>query len=285
MLTLNDFLFGILIPAVVAGSVLGIGWKVWERSASSQVNGKWSGAIAVAGAFLAGFFLLAGWPGFPPKFAEGWLPLIAVMAAAAGLIVARWPRVQLSTPFLLIFVMPRGGWSDGQSAFWIIAAILVGMPLIIEALEIVATKRPGASIPLALWIWAAGSAVALAATGSLKYGQFAGTLAAAMGAGVVIAWIYPRISFASGAASALYTLVGTLLMLGYFYSELPAIPALILAIAPLVLLIGETNIVTLRAPWLGATLRALLIAAPVAAAILIAVWPQLNAAKNPYGGY
>ena len=171
---------------------------------------------------------------------------------------------------------PRTASTSGlDNAAWLAPAALLFLTH--ASLERISARRPGASIPVALWVWAAGSAGALAATGSLKYGQIAGIIAATLGAATVIAWIKPKFSLANGALNALLPLMFGVLLCGNKYSELPLSSALLLSAAPLMLWLGELKPIKNRPAWLSVILRALVIAIPVGIALLIACWPMLFA--------
>ncbi len=288
-------LFGILLPALVAGITWGVAWRIWSRSAEPVAQGAWAGALAVGLSTIAGYLGNEDWPGFPPRTAIGWILFISCSAIVAGALIHLLPRtlpirsvIWLPVVCGSIWVLtatPRANWKGAEFYGWY--AALIGMPWIVAmSTESLAEHWPGASIPLSLWVWSSGIAGALAATGSLSYGHLAGILAAAMGAGIVAAWIKPTISFAHGATATLTILGISFLLCGYFYSYLPASSALILAAAPLVLWLGELSFVARRRPWTAVALRASFIAVPVMVALLFAAWPMLFPApsKNAPGG-
>ncbi len=276
----ETILYAIALPAVLAGVVWGVAWRVWNRESAPLFGGTWAGAVAVAGAMIAGYIGVSGWSGYPPKVAEGWLPFIAIVAVFAGALEGVLPKFLRWGPWLTIVIWfafilterSRPTWT-GTSIFLVLTTL--AFDGCVQATEAVAQRHPGAALPLALWVWTAGLAGALGATGSITYGQLGGTLAAAMGAGVVAAWLKPGFSFSRGAVATVMILGGSLLLCGYFYSELPLSSALILAGAPAVLWLGETGLVTRRNPRAAVVIRAALIAVPVAIALLIALWPMI----------
>jgi hypothetical protein len=273
--------FGIALPALAGGAL----WMMRARVAAP---------LALPVACIAGSIALWGWPGFPPLLAEGWLPFIAAAALVAGLLDRLWlseSRARL-LPWILLAAFSVGSvlgarrkvWSPGESVAWH-GALVLGLAALQASLERIALRRPGASLPLAGFIWSAGTAGALAVTGSLKYAQLGGLSAAALGAAATVAWIKPGLRLAHGPAATLAAWNGALLVLGYFYSDLPALPAVLLAAAPFSLLIGEAGVLADRRPWAGALVRALLVAVPVGTAFLIAAWPTLfptPGQKYPY---
>lgn len=291
-------LYGILLPALLAGAVWGVAWRAWRRSAPPFLGGQWAGGIACAGALAFAYFMLLGRPAFPPLLAEDWLPYVACVAALIGVVenlairplfarAVLWLALIAATVWVLLRNHPAD-WTSGQYQTWF--ACLVASGLVLQfVVELVAQRRAGASIPLSLWIWLASVAGALAATNSVKYGQLAGVLAAAMGAALVVAWVKPSISFARSTLTVLIPVAGGLLLCGYLYSYLPPNSAMILAAAPLTLCLGEFGFVSKRKPWIGVLVRAALVAIPsvwVAAMLLIEAWPTLFPPPGPPGpGY
>ncbi|MCW8128841.1 MAG: hypothetical protein KIS92_00525 [Planctomycetota bacterium] len=283
-------LFGILMPALAAGACWGLGWRVWKRRGSVPSGAHFAGAPALALAFVAGCLLTWGWPGFPPRLAEDWLPFLALLGWVAGLrAAAKAPGLAvvlvlclgLAAASLGLTLGPkRAVWSTGEAVAWH-AGIGLASALVLAALELLAEARPGASLPLALWLWCAGIAGSLALTGSIKYGQIAGLLAAALGAGVVAAWLAPRFTFWRGPLYVLVPVAVALLACGHFYSDLPLSAAIVLALAPLALWLGELSFVDKRPAWLAVPMRMALVGLPVAAALLISAWPMLYPPPKP----
>ena len=203
-------LTGVLAPALAAGVLLGLGWRVWRRE-DADSDGRWSGAPALAIAFLLTFYLLSGMPVSllpdSPRTPTGldWLAWLAVPAIfllpleqklgrwkhlLRGVVAVAMVRLVLNTAFESTFEADVGRrWLAGLSALYM---------LIWAALTRVCGQRTGASSPLVLWTMAAGLAVLAALTGSAKIGQLGGALAAALGAATVLAWCRPRLTLAGG---------------------------------------------------------------------------------------
>lgn len=285
----TPLIYGVALPALAAGVVWGIGWRLWRRSAEPMAGGAWSGAAAAALACAAGAFALWGWPGVPPRLAEGWLPFLAVAGGVAGLAANRWRRARLPLRGVMAALAVwaalgprRAGWPAGEAVAWH-ATLMAGAFVVHASIDRVAARRPGPGMAMALWVWCAGLAGALALTGSLKYGQLAGLPAAALGAAAVAAAWKPALSLANGTAFVLAPWNAALLLCGYFYSDLPAAAAIPLAAAPLGLWFGETAAVTRRPAWAAAGARILAVAVPVAVGAAIAAWPTLFPAPGPEG--
>ncbi len=236
---------GVLAPAVAAGLLFAIGWKAWRKT-GDEADGRWIGSLAVAAAFALGFLLMLGtpasflpdsehtptgldwvlWCSLPcallaPFLARPGIPFqLLRMVLGAGLV-----RLVLSSQFESTWVGQAGlNWLAGLTALFLVLWTL---------LERLASARSGLHGPIVLWLFAAGFAILAGLTGSAKIGQLGGTLAAALGAAVVIAWRKPGFQLAGGAAAMVSLLLFSLGLNAYFYSYTPAIDILLIASAPL----------------------------------------------------
>lgn len=129
--------------------------------------------------------------------------------------------------------------------------------------------RRDLSFPITGGIVCAASAGALITSGSVVLGQLALILGVTFGVCVLAELLMPPpISSAPSAAPVAAVLLTGLWTSGYFYSELPAVSALLLAGAPLLALVptgkGTGGITALA-------LRATLVAVPAASAVLVAL--------------
>ena len=119
-----------------------------------------------------------------------------------------------------------------------------------------------------------GSGIPPVLSGSLLLGQLALVLAAAVAVALLAAWFFPQLPLAAGAVPVVVVLLSGLWVNGYFYAELPAICALLFALAlvlpallpSLTAALGNSRL--LAKPLL---LRAAVVALPVAVAVFIAL--------------
>src|SRR5437764_8821667 len=105
MLTLHEILYAVVIPAVIAALIAGLGfWRRWA----------WTMPAAVGVGFLAGYFVLAGFPGLPPQDGTDWLFWAAIPLAALAIVDAVMVR-----SWSWIFGVAAGG-----------VALLIARPLV-----------------------------------------------------------------------------------------------------------------------------------------------------------
>jgi hypothetical protein len=124
-----------------------------------------------------------------------------------------------------------------------------------------------------LWITLTASAlsVLLAMTGSAKLGQLCGLFAAAMGVCTIVELWQPRFRLSAGGAPFIAAMMATFCLGGHYYSELPAIAAILLFVAPHMLWIAELPVIRHRGRAMRVAAEMMLIAIPVALAVWRAV--------------
>jgi hypothetical protein len=230
-------------------------------------------ALAVGAGYAMGHAKCAGWPVFPPGDATHWLLFSALASIAFGFVFGLFPErwasswlasfgvLLLGTLSLLLAPKFKHGWTIGQGVLWIATLTLAA---VVMAWSLNAILRPRESRFPLLWLLVicGGTSAALAMSGSMLLGQLAAVLAAVV-LGIMVA-------SAAGApvecavVPALSTLFIGVVACGYFYAELPWSSALLLVLAPALALLA------LGKPSLRQDLlRAVLVAAPVAAAIVL----------------
>jgi hypothetical protein len=225
---------GILVPAVVSTICLAV--AAWRRR---PLLDRPAGALAAAGGFFAGYAAL-GWAPLLPADRWHWLPHLALVAAAAGL-VGGLPRVPpalahaaraAATGLAAWRLAPTD--ADSFGVVWVLG-LFVAMVVTWELVEEVARRQPGALVPLLLTAAAGAAGVVLVQAGSAKFAQLAGVLAAALGPFVLFAWRRPNSATLAGAVPVVAVLLPGLMAVGktYTFSDLPRAVFVLAALAPL----------------------------------------------------
>jgi hypothetical protein len=231
-------------------------------------------ALGAAAGYACGHFFVTGWVSFPPADSTNWLPLFALGAAGAGLVLPLVPGAPARAICVGIFAIvamrlllqPKFnyGWSSGEGWKWV-TGLAVAVALLWWT---VGALRRRASIryetTLLLLMVCVGTCGALSLSGSLLLGQLGAVLAGALAALLTLDW-------RSIAHSEPFALVFTLLLIalvvcGYFFAELPAASALLLGTAPAFTLLP----VPLSTPARRFAARIGLLAASVAISVLVA---------------
>jgi len=275
----QDFLFGVLLPAILAGLVLLL---VWGRRAAAPASrrGRAAGAFALGLGYLAAHLYLFRGLVVPSAdrvlAARDWIPWVVVVALAlATLRLARPVRhaVDMLGGALCVALI---AWLSvrnqlGRSVSWLDFAgallVLLGAWASAEAL---ARRVPGAGVPLALWVVATATSVCALLASGASTAQIAGALAATLGAAVVLAWWNPRLELAGGGVTVALVLIAACLLNATFFATLPRTSAVLLAL-------GLVTPWLASLPWfdaLGAgskaVVRAVCAALPCAAAVALA---------------
>ena len=261
------FLLKQLAPAaLVAGAVAA------AVSALALVSRKVGVQQAIAGfalalGYFAGHWFVTGWPGFPPTDTTNWLPYFALAEAVVGLVlllVRRRPVRLLivgvvATAAMRLLVQPKFRYVWSSTRGWIIVVCL-SLAVMLVAFAVGGLMRRSSlrfEPPLLLLIVCGGTSAALLLSGSILLGQFAVVLAAAVAGAFVVAI---RETITGEALALVFSLVlVALLVSGYFFAELPAASAILLAAAPCLALIPMKFVV-----------RVALVSLPVAIALFLA---------------
>jgi len=286
----------VLTPAILSGISLAVAWRLWRRKNPSP-RGHWGGAVAFGLAYFSGHVALVGWPEFPPTSAETWQAWLALSLAVAG-VAQRWwgPTMFVSFPvaflayaavtYALLLNFIRNSWDPTVSALWV-AGLAAASTIVFQLTDRIAAKRPGASVPLGLWALCTLAAGTFVVASSAKLGQLSGALAAGCGAAVVLAWWCSKLSLAGGGVFVFLPLYNGLVLQAYFfgYPGLGLWSALLLALAPLGLLVGEQRRFVYAKPWIAVLVRTGAVAVPAAIALGLAIVSGGDAPSDTYYDY
>lgn len=237
MFLFQQFLPGLLVAALLSGALLGISAWGWKGNA-------WGAAAALGAGYIGGHVMVAGWPHLPPSEATQWLVWFAVITPLAAVLdAALRPRAQVRgwlwaigcAGLLALLLLPKfhHEWTVPRGLLWV-AGLSAGVVLLSWCLEQVEQRQASPmTLPLLLTIIAAGTSAALILSGSMLLSHFAGGLAAALGAIFAFTFLPPRMRLPGrGLVPVAAVLLVGLWSSGYFYAELPAASALLLALAP-----------------------------------------------------
>lgn len=251
-------LFGVLIPAIFAGVVLLFSARA--RRAEPSIARPFAGALALGVAFLVA---KAGLDSVPPlPFGPDALGVLGMIfwCVVAAIVLAPLRTAPVIGRFgnafyvALFSILPYHLIRDSSkpaSAFDAggFATVLIVYALW-SSLERLARRRPGPSLPLALWAACAGTAVVLLENRSALQAQLAGSLAAALGAAVVVTFLVRGSHLSTGAIAILAIVVSALLRQATIY-DLPTPCWALLAVAFAAPWIGEIKALRRRSPLLA----------------------------------
>lgn len=267
---LEKILPAIVVAFLVATGIcaLALGW----RGRSSRVA---LAPCAWGFGYACGHFMATGWTGFPPVDTTNWLPFFALVAALLGILheasaAPSWLRLLAFAVFsagaMWLLVRPRlqGEGTFGQGLLWV-GCLAVGMVVLGAVSDGLCQHSPAPSAtPLFLLIACGGAAIALMLSGSMLLGQLAAVLAATVFGSFLLG--LRQVALGKGVAPVFATLLFGLVVSGYFFAELPALSALLLAVAPALALVRTGKLPVL---W-AVAVRAALVAAAVVIALITA---------------
>jgi hypothetical protein len=288
MLVLKQLFLGLLLPAVVSGGIL-----IFARSLSSKqgaVNtdkrsSDWLVAVALSAGYIVGYFGLEGFSvlPFPPRQGIHWLCCLAIIGfivgcfwhlALSGRLIA---QVVLSAviPRLLLNSTFKYTWGQLEGIIWwvcLAAAIFIFWNLVQQSFT---TLISDASVPFVYFGLSGGTALILALSGSLRLAQHSGILVALFVTSWIITLALQRDgkwqAFPPGVSPVVTLLLAGIWMNGYFYEEVPAASAILLAVSLFLTRVGQIETIRRLGTRRSALIQIAAIALPVVIAIGIAV--------------
>ena len=287
MLIFKQLILGLLLPAVVGGGLF-----IFAKSLASKrepVHKKdwlsgWLVAVALGAGYSVGYIGLEGSPPFPPREGVHWLCYLAIIGLISGAFwyASRWGRliVQIALsiviPRLLLNSAFKYTWGPFEGIIWwvcLAVAIFIFWHIVQESFTILPA---GGSSPFVYFGLSGGTALILALSGSLRLGQHAGILVAIFAASWIITLVGQRSDnkwqvFPLSASPVATLMFAGIWMNGYFYEEVPAVSAILLAIALFLAPVGRIEGIQQLGARRSTIVQIGVIALPVVIAIGVAV--------------
>ena len=287
MLIFKQVIFGLLLPAVVGGGIFIFAKSLTSKRESEHEQDWLSGglvAVALSAGYIVGYIGLEGLPPFPPREGVHWLCYLAIIGLISGAFwhASRWGRLivqiglSIVIPRLLLNSAFKYTWGQFEGVIWwmcLAVAIFIFWHIVQESFTILPT---GGSSPFVYFGLSGGTALILAVSGSLRLAQHAGILVAIFAVSWVITLVGQRSEskwqvFPLGASPVVALLLSGLWMNGYFYEEVPAASAILLAIALFLAPVGRIEKIQRLGARRSTIVQIGVIALPVVIAIGIAV--------------
>lgn len=291
MLILKQLFLGLLLPAVVTGGIL-----VFARSSTSKEGGKstrketdisqgWLITGALSAGYIVGYFGLEGFSTlpFPPRQGIHWLCCLAIIGfivgcfwhfSFSGRLIAQIV-LSIAIPRLLLNSTFKYTWGQLDGIIWwvcLAAAIFIFWNLVQQSFTILPS---GASVPFVYFGLSGGTALILALSGSLRLAQHSGILVALFAVSWIITIALQRDGnwqvFPPGVSPVAALLLAGIWMNGYFYEEVPAVSAILLAISLFLTPVGQIEVIQRLGARHSKIVQIAAIALPVVIAIGIAV--------------
>ena len=213
------------VLVVMGGMALGLG--ALRRTVSSQTM-PLIGALTLSAAMLTAYYLIYGKFTWQPLQALDWVPL---------LISGALPVFAMDD----LFGFGKGLRFGLQTAIVTLAAVLLlqpvlgQLPVVHAALILIAVSGlwlatwvyfdrhalQNANSGMTLLIVSAGTAIVSVMTGSTLLGQLSGALAAVLGAWLLWNWPRPRVLLGHAGTAVVVMTLGSVLLVGRFYSATP----------------------------------------------------------------
>lgn len=275
MQLLKQMLPSAALAAAIAAALLFIFARWWKSA------GRCAGAIAIGAGYVAGHVFTAGWSSFPPRHATHWLfwfAVVGVIAAVVAALVKPKGTIRLVAWAIIctiacrLILQPKFSYAWSAAEGWLrVFAIALGVVVLTCCLDLVERRPFGAATLFSVTtVLCGGAFIALILSGSLLLGQFACILSAIAATCFLLIIAVTAPFHPSGAAAPLSLVCAGLWLSGFFYAELPATSALLLAFGPAMALLplGKENYSELRV----LAHRSAFVAVPVAIAVVLALY-------------
>ena len=290
MLIFKQLVLGLFLPAIVSGGIFIFAKSLaFKKESEHTENGKdwlsgWLVAVALSAGYIVGYIGLEGSPPFPPREGVHWLCYLASIGLILGSFwhFASWGRlvVQIALsvviPRLLLNSTFKYTWGQVEGVIWwvcLAAAIFIFWQIVQQSFTLLPS---GSSSPFVYFGLCGGTALTLALSGSLRLGQHSGILVAIFAASWIITLVGQRSDnkwhvFPPGVSPIVTLVLAGIWMNGYFYEEVPAASALLLAISLFLAPVGRIEKIQQLGVRRSTFIQIAIIALPVVIAIGIAV--------------
>ena len=291
MLIFKQLVLGLFLPAIVSGGILIFAKSVVSKRESEHTEKRkawfsgWLVAVALSAGYIVGYIGLEGLPPFPPREGVHWLCYLAIIGLILGSFwhFAHWGRliVQIALsiviPRLLLNSTFKYTWGQVEGVIWwvcLAAAIFIFWNIVQQSFTLLPS---GGSSPFVYFGLCGGTALTLALSGTLRLAQHGGILVAIFAASWILTLVLQRGSngnwhvFRPGVSPVVTLVLAGIWMNGYFYEEVPAASALLLAISLFLAPVGRIAAIQRLGARRSTLVQIGAIALPVVIAIGIAV--------------
>ena len=290
MLIFKQLVLGLFLPAVVSGGILIFAKSIASKKEDEHIErGQglslgWLVAVALSAGYIVGYLGLEGSPPFPPQEGVHWLFYLAIIGLILGSFwhFALWGRLivqvalSIVIPRLLLSSAFKYTWGQFEGIIWwvcLAAAIFIFWHIVQQSFTILPS---GGSSPFVYFGLSGGTALILALSGSLRLAQHSGILVAIFAASWMLTLVLQHSDnkwhvLPPGASPLVALVLAGIWMNGYFYEEVPAVSAILLAISLFLAPIGRIEAIQRLGARRSALVQIAAIAMPVVIAIGIAV--------------
>lgn len=299
MLLSYQFVFSLLLPTILCGSVFLLVAYLWKQDCNRNLL-QWLIAAGLGIGYLIGHIVLEGKLALIPKESRHWIFYLTIVAIGSS---SYWhiPKYRslisqlfysILVPRILLNSYYQYSWDTYEGVIWwlcLSTTIFVFFKVIQQSFH---TLPSNATIPFVYLGLSVGTALILALSGSLLLAFHSSILVALFAVFWILSIVLPRlmkfdsadnfISLQVGVSPVLAILFVSFWLNGYFYAEMPAASVLLLVIAPLFSLVIKVPIFQKIDIHKAQIVQVGLIALSVCSAIGIAVIRSISIGESTY---
>lgn len=274
----NAILMLMAWAGTVAAAVFCLIAQPWREQSRGVIRLAW--ALAVGCGFTAGYVYYFGWPTWPVTQSHQWLVVAITPAVVVIDIIALWGNrtryIALALSLLLMYgyaallllnLLKRWPVSRISLTLTVIGTVSLLMVALLGGL---AHRRIGRTLAGGLAFCATATAIVIFHSGSITIGMQAVTLTAALLGVWIVTWWVPSTVAAAGVSGTATILLLSILVQGIYLAKLTTFNGILLALAPLVLWIGELPVITQRSSLTRTTIRLIALVAILAIPVVLA---------------
>ncbi len=281
----KQLVLGLLLPAIVGGGIFVLVSKSARDQSEAAKGLSFGGLIGIALGigYIVGYIGLEGIPPFPPREGVHWLCYLALIGVILGVFwhLALWGRliaqvvVSIVISRLLLSSMFKYSWGQVEGIIWWVCLTVVIFIFWNTVQQSFTALPSGGWSPFVYFGLSGGTALILAASGSLRLAQHAGILTALFAAIWIITLFLQSDDevpvFPIGASAVIALALAGIWMNGYFYEEVPVASAVLLLLSLFLTPVGRIGAIQRLGGRRSAFAQVAVIAFPVVVAIGIAI--------------
>jgi hypothetical protein len=270
---IRDVVLNVFLPALIAGVIMAIAWRPWQRGERAVQRGTWASPLTFGIGYLFSFVVVSG--GVDASLERWqWLGVLALAAGVAGLVLEVGRRPSLRMWLIVAAVATAAVWMiDLPRVDAWIWRIGLGFTILVTygVLDMLVRRPARIGLPIVLMVVFSVASGLVFQANFLKLALTTGSLAAVSGVLMVTTLLNRHAELGRGGVMFIAAVLPTLLLTGYAY-DYADIPPWVFALPLIGLLatsVSAVPVVARRPVWLRITVQVALALIPCAVGLAV----------------